>query len=280
MPLQQNETGEFITVSADDGSSIKVYRQGAHITSWKNSAGREFMYFSPSAVFKKGGALRGGVPIIWPQFSDMGTGPVHGVARVRDWNFVEERQGFVSFSLSVRPGDAQVPNANGDLLLKVHFSNTNLNISLDVVNSSDTPLSFKFAFHTYFAVSHIRNVSVEGLDTASYADNLQQRKVCGPSVVRQIDQEIDRVYMNVEGPVTVSDSGYGSQLVIAGSNLPDVVLWNAWIEKCKKIGDLPNDGYNFYVCVEHGVIGKDVVVPPKGTWNGSQIIQSNQTSKM
>jgi glucose-6-phosphate 1-epimerase len=278
MPIQNNETGDFVTVSADDGSSIKVYRQGAHVASWKNSSGREFVYLSPSAVFKKGGALRGGVPIIWPQFSDMGSGTVHGVARVRDWNLLDERSGFVSFGLSVRPGDAQLGNTYADLVVEFQFSNTSLNMTLHVANGGDSPLPFKFAFHTYFAVSHIHNVQVNGLDNSSYADNLFQRKVFPAAAIRNITQEVDRVYYDVEGPVTISDSGHGTSYVIASANLADVVLWNPWIERAKKFVDLPDDGYNFFVCVEHGVIGKDVVVPSKGSWSGSQIVQVNANS--
>ena len=282
MPFVPSASGEFVTLSGDDGSSITVYRQGAHVASWKNSAGRDFMYVSPTNVFKKGTPIRGGVPLIWPQFSDMGPLPAHGVARVRDWDLVEERPGFASFGLSVRPGDAQLGSIHANLLLKVHFSNTSLNVTLDVVNKSeDTPLPFKFAFHTYFAVSNVRNIQIFGLDEASFADNLQQRKIFPPAPIREITQETDRIYYAVKNPVTVTDAGHGTSYVIAGENLADVVLWNPWVERAKKIADLPDDGFNYYVCVENAAVGNDVIVPPSGTWSGSQHVQVNaNTSKI
>jgi glucose-6-phosphate 1-epimerase len=201
------------------------------------------------------------------------------VARIRDWNLIEERSGFASFGLAIRPGDDKLgDDVHADLMLKVHFSNTNLNMTVDVVNGGDAPLPFRFAFHTYFAVSNVSNVQVSGLDTANYSDNLLQRKVFPPAQVREITQEIDRVYYDVAGPVAVSDNGHNASLIIAALNLPDVVLWNPWIEKAKKMADLPDDGYNFYVCVEHGAIKEPVVVPAKGTWSGSQLVQVNAGS--
>jgi glucose-6-phosphate 1-epimerase len=126
------------------------------------------------------------------------------------------------------------------------------------------------AFHTYFAVSHISHVAVHGLDAFSYADNLQKRQICQPAEIRTIDKEIDRIYFDVTNPVVISDQQ--RNLVISGLGLNDVVLWNPWIEKAKKMADLPDDGYLYYVCVEHGVIKSPPEVAPGGHWEGAQEI--------
>lgn len=36
--------------------------------------------------------------------------------------------------------------------------------------------------------------------------------------------------------------------------VPDCVVWNAWIDKCHSIGDMEDDDYKKYVCVEPGFV--------------------------
>lgn len=69
-------------VNPFDHSAITVYQQGAHLTSWRTELGEEHLYTSPKAVYADGKAIRGGVPLIFPQFSDLGPLPVsHGFLR-------------------------------------------------------------------------------------------------------------------------------------------------------------------------------------------------------
>ena len=96
---------------------------------------------------------------------------------------------------------------------------------------SEAPFSFNVAFHTYFRV--LFNAQINGLDRYAYANNLDRRKVTDPSEIRVIDKEVDRIYFNVANPVVLVILR-GSSLVIAGNALPDVVLWNPWIEKQRK----------------------------------------------
>ena len=36
--------------------------------------------------------------------------------------------------------------------------------------------------------------------------------------------------------------------------VPDCVVWNAWIDKCHGIGDMEDEDYKRYVCVEPGSV--------------------------
>ena len=36
--------------------------------------------------------------------------------------------------------------------------------------------------------------------------------------------------------------------------VPDCVVWNAWIDKCRGIGDMEDEDYKRYVCVEPGSV--------------------------
>ena len=68
---------------SSQSSSATVYLHGAHVTSWTSLAGEELLFMSDQAVFAPPKALRGGVPICFPQFSDMGPmAAQHGFARL------------------------------------------------------------------------------------------------------------------------------------------------------------------------------------------------------
>lgn len=53
---------------------------GAHLLSWKPEGEEEGLWLSAATSFKKGAAIRGGVPICWPWF---GPAAQPGLARSR-----------------------------------------------------------------------------------------------------------------------------------------------------------------------------------------------------
>src|SRR5438270_10896601 len=79
---------EKLEVGANDGARVEVYTHGAHLTSWKPASGEERLFLSSRSSFTPDSAIRGGVPVIFPQFSAMGPLPKHGFARVSEWELV------------------------------------------------------------------------------------------------------------------------------------------------------------------------------------------------
>ena len=71
-------------------SEVTVYHFGAHVTSWKNAAGVEMIYTSPTAVYNGEKAIRGGIPICFPQFGKKGPLRQHGFARINTWQLDED----------------------------------------------------------------------------------------------------------------------------------------------------------------------------------------------
>src|SRR5205823_1519128 len=57
-------------------------------TSWIPSGGTERLFLSTRSEFSSGRAIRGGVPVIFPQFASEGPLPKHGFARNLPWQFV------------------------------------------------------------------------------------------------------------------------------------------------------------------------------------------------
>jgi len=53
------------------GASAEVYLWGATLTSYKPASGKENIFVSPGAKFDGVKAIRGGVPVVFPQWLSM-----------------------------------------------------------------------------------------------------------------------------------------------------------------------------------------------------------------
>ena len=66
------------------GDRVVIARHGAQVLSWV-AGGRERLYLSPRSVMDGQAAIRGGIPVCFPQFNLRGTLPKHGFARHLAW---------------------------------------------------------------------------------------------------------------------------------------------------------------------------------------------------
>src|SRR5690348_6301397 len=78
-----------IVLHSADGARADVFPYGAHVTSWMPAGGGGRLFLSERSAFGAGSAIRGGVPVIFPQFASTGPLPKHGFARTMEWRVVE-----------------------------------------------------------------------------------------------------------------------------------------------------------------------------------------------
>src|SRR6185295_5784580 len=81
-----------IALQTPDGARATVLLHGAHVVSWQPAGRGEMLYLSPKAVAGDGRAVRGGIPVIFPQFERRGPLPRHGFARNRAWQLIDSQQ--------------------------------------------------------------------------------------------------------------------------------------------------------------------------------------------
>lgn len=287
-----------ITVTNGDGSSVTVYEQGAHLTSWKTTGGVEHLYLSPTAIYADRVALRGGVPIIFPQFGTYGPmRPSHGFARIRPWKVEEAGAGHAVFSLRVPIADLHADGmamqecSNDAVVLtySIKFSNAKLLLSMKVTNlSEEYAAPFQFAFHTYFAVSSVERTVINGVNLSPFIDNNKSKGNPNTPVepaepLWVIRGEHDRIYPNQQCAILLQDLDQRRVTHVSSPNLRDVCLWNPGAAKCAALKDMPPDGFKNFVCVEHGAMLKKAIIPQCSSWIGSQeivILPSSPDSKV
>ncbi|CAN1222728.1 Putative glucose-6-phosphate 1-epimerase, partial [Linum grandiflorum] len=251
-------------------SSRQVYLYGGHVTSWKNDHGEELLFVSSKAIFKPPKAIRGGIPICFPQFSNHGSLEAHGFARNRFWSVESDPPPFPTSSASkayvdliLKPTEEDLkiwPHSGGDLLLTSRVRNT---------STDGKPFSFTFAYHTYLAVSDISEVRVEGLETLDYLDNLQNKQRFteqGDAIT--FESEIDKIYVSTPTKIAILDHEKKRTFVLRKDGLPDAVVWNPWDKRAKSIADLGDDDYKHMLCVEAAAVEKPITIKSGEEWRG------------
>nr|GEZ11044.1 putative glucose-6-phosphate 1-epimerase [Tanacetum cinerariifolium] len=260
-----------------------VYLYGAHVTSWKNEHGEELLFLSSKAIFKPPKPIRGGIPICFPQFSNLGVLDQHGFARNRFWTFDDDPPPLPPDAINKVITDLILRPTKEDLKIWPHSFEFRLRITLGPggelmltsrirnTGTDGKPFTFSFAYHTYFSVSDISEVRVEGLETLDYLDNCQNRERFteqGDSIT--FESEVDRIYLGTPTKITVMDHEKKRTLVMRKDGLPDAVVWNPWDKKAKAMVDFGDDEYMHMLCVEAAAVEKPITLKPGEEWRGRQ----------
>ncbi len=260
---------DLVTLSLPDNSSVIIHLHGAHVLSWKDRNGQERLFMSQAAIFQDGTPIRGGVPVVFPQFSGLGTLPKHGFARIKRWQISHQSPSQVTLTLADdETTRAAWPHAF-KLNLTVTLASDALTLELEAHNPGQAPYDFTAALHTYLACAEATTEQVTGLQGLSYKDSVtgEQHQDDAPAIAFGTD--IDRAYHAAnDREVRLAD------LHITQTGFPDTVVWNPGPATAAKIPDLHQpEGWRSFVCVESAAVAKPVTLEPSGTWCGKQVIR-------
>lgn len=242
--------------------SARVALHGAHVMSWRPRDEEEVLYLSPDAIFSEGKAIRGGIPICWPWFNAHPTNsemPSHGLVRGRFWELLDasENEAGVTLRFEVKDG---IWNA----LVTVR-AGEDLEVSLESRNPNQIPLVVSGALHSYLAVSDIEQVRALNLDGAEYLDTVGEPTMRKQRGDVRFSEELDRIYESRSGVLLVDDLS-GRTILIEKSGSPSTVVWNPWVKKAAALGDLPDEDYRKFCCIEAAIANdRAEIVPPGGS---------------
>ena len=263
-----------VRVQAPDGAQAIVLLHGGHVVSWIPAGGREQLYLSPQAVAGPGQAVRGGVPVIFPQFEQRGPDtslPRHGLSRTRTWAVESSSRAKDHAQLTLALDDNAETRAlwphSFTLELTVSISGQRLDLELYAHNPGETSWPFAAALHTYLAVSDLSQARLQGLEGCHYVDSLTGGETVEDHPEKRFSGEIDRIYAKARN-LLLRDGP--RRLAIETDQLPDVVLWNPGPDKCAALNDMPPDGWQRMLCVEGGNILEPLTLGPDESWSGRQ----------
>lgn len=282
MPLNLGNDGDGssrIILTEPRGSTAEVLLFGGQVISWKNERREELLYMSSKAQYKPPKAIRGGIPVCFPQFGNFGGLERHGFARNKFWSHDEDpsplppanKQSSVDLILKSTEDDLKTWPHSFELRIRISISPGKLTLIPRVRNIDSKAFSFMFALRNYLYVSDISEVRVEGLETLDYLDNLiGKERFTEQADAITFDGEVDRVYLNTPTKIAVIDHERKRTIELRKEGMPNAVVWNPWDKKAKTIADMGDEDYKTMLCVDSGVIEPLVLLKPREEWKGRQ----------
>ncbi len=277
----QNQPCLRLTLPSRD--TVLVALHGAQVLSWQTGDGRERLYMSPNAVMDGKAAIRGGVPVCFPQFNTRGPLPKHGFARNLAWQpvpSVPAEAGDNSQSLQLRLSntsdtqpftDTLWPHAF-EALLTVRLAPHSLHMALQVRNTGTQTMPFTVALHTYLAVQGLQQSRLAGLADLPYWDALTDTHPTWTGDWRY-SGPFDAVFPAPPAPLVLHDEG--SALEISQSpSMGQTVVWNPGPTLSQQLADIPDDGYQHMLCVEAAQIDTPVQLAAGAQWLGWQQLRA------
>lgn len=259
-----------------NNSKLLIAEQGAQILRYENNGEPPIIWLSEHAEMKPGNSQRGGVPVCWPWFGDLLRNPdsvqamhqqpqqagAHGLVRSIDWALegVEQREECASITFSYNSLEqplAHWPHA-AELILSVRLGER-LSISLVCRNLGDQPLAFSQALHSYFAVSDINQVSVEGLQDCSYIETLEDWQARTQTGALHFSGETDRIYLNPPAKLQIIDPLWQRTINLLSTGSHSAVVWNPWIDKAQRLSQFDDAAWQQMLCIEHANVLDDAV---------------------
>jgi glucose-6-phosphate 1-epimerase len=254
-------------------AELLVAQQGAQVLSYQQHGQPPLIWLSEHAAYQQGQSVRGGVPVCWPWFGDLGRNPpavqalladpggapFHGGVRTLDWQLLAIEPDAEGVSLQFAcppPGTA----ANWPIALELQLSirlDQRLHISLTSHNSGDAPLCISQALHSYFAVSDIRQVEVQELAGCRYIETLddwQPRQQQGPL---RFNGETDRIYQDLPARLSILDHGWQRRVHLQSHGSSSAVLWNPWSDKAERLSNFAEDAWQRMLCIETANVWDD-----------------------
>ena len=257
-------------------AELLVAQQGAHILSYQLAGQPPLIWLNDEAVFKTGKSIRAGVPVCWPWFGVFDRNPqsvqamrvsneapsAHGFVRAMDWELggieAEGESLKVEFLLPYPDGGFPGWPHQVDLTLSIRLDEQ-LHIHLTSHNRGAETVSISQALHSYFAVSDVREVHVEGVGGLKYIETLDNWKTVTQTGDLRFTGETDRIYLDAPPLLSIVDPAWERRIELTSMGSRTAVIWNPWIDRAAAFSDMADDGWQRMLCIETANVMGDVV---------------------
>lgn len=247
---------QMIEINTTKSSSV-ISTHGAHALSFIPKGEKDLFWMSEATFFEKGKAIRGGIPICFPWFGPHltdKTKPQHGFARLSEWSVDEVQESdtdSISITLSLTETESSLAYWPHPFKAQAKFIiGETFELHLKVTNTGSTAFEYSDALHTYFNISNISSITIEGLQNESYYEGF------GTELKKQTDEQLiftgetNRRYVTHAGDVLINDPGYHRKISVKKKGSRVSVVWNPAEATAKTMTDIHHDGYKTFVCVE------------------------------
>jgi glucose-6-phosphate 1-epimerase len=238
-------------------ASAKISLYGAQILSYVPNGQKDILWMSEQSLFETGKAIRGGVPLCFPWFGthpDDKTKPQHGFARLQEWSLISVEESadeivIVTLSLQESPFSLEMWPHPFKAIAAFRIGKK-LEIKFTVTNTGNESFEYSDALHTYFNISDISAINIEGLQNASYYEGFGMDLKTQQTQLLSFDGETNRRYVHQNNDCIIIDPGYNRKIYAGKTGSNVTVIWNPAEATAKTMTDIHPGGYKTYVCSE------------------------------
>ncbi|PPS08015.1 hypothetical protein GOBAR_AA12626 [Gossypium barbadense] len=220
----------------------KVYLYGGQVTSWKNAHGEELLFVSSKASFRPPRAIRGGIPICFPQLKSTGSLEQYGFARNRIWSI-----------------DPDPPSSPSDIS---HKAFVDLILTHSEEDMKIWPHRYEYRLRVALGPTAVELLWFKMMHT----------------VFLGIESSVDKVYLSTPTKIAILDHERKRTFELRKYGLPDAVVWNPWDKKAKAMADFGDNEYMHMLCVEAACVEEPITLKPGEEWKGRQEISAVPSS--
>ncbi|QDD63937.1 D-hexose-6-phosphate mutarotase [Herbaspirillum seropedicae] len=258
-------------------AELLIAEQGAQVLRYQEHGQEPLIWMSEEAAFEAGNSVRGGIPVCWPWFGDLmrnppqvqslhsgGRLPAHGLVRGIAWLLMENAIEGDSVRLVLAiPPTSESPALRHlppgiELRLEILLDDR-LHLKLTTRNGSEQHLALTQALHSYFAVSSIHDVTIEGLEGHRYIETLEGWAEREQKRALVVSSETDRIYLDLPPRLSIRDDGWNRRIQIEASGSTSAVVWNPWVSKARRLSQFADDAWQRMLCVETANVMEDLV---------------------
>ena len=251
---------QAVQLTTPAGAEAIITLYGAQVVSWKTAEGTERLFCSSASALDGSKAIRGGVPVIFPQFAERGQGMRHGFARVSTWRLSgsgrDEGVTYAVFSLTRNDLPAALARTwphDFTLYLRIGLDEQGLHFEFIVRNTGEEAFSFSSALHSYFKVDDVADVRIRGVQAGELS----------------ISGHHDAIYRDLPGPIELVQPG--ATLRLEQHGFTDAVVWNPGVEMGAGIPDLASEEVKRFVCIEPAMV-TPYQIAPATSWGATHRI--------
>lgn len=245
---------------------------GAQTLSASLGNGLDIFYLSPvTPPLNKQAPARGGVPVLFPQFAELGRLTKHGFARTAQWQKIEHMisTGHQSscYALNIAPEQyADWPHA-ARLELSTEVSPNKFSARLQIVNTGSNFFQWTGGLHPYFAVDSLLNVTITGLQGLHVQDRYNSSATLESATTLSFnDTACEKLY---DGCTALSLKSSERHIHLQASGFDQWMVWNPGRTGGDALSDLPGGDWQRFVCIEPACVSRPVLLLPDEAFVGT-----------
>ena len=126
-----------------------------------------------------------------------------------------------------------------------------LRLELETTNRGAQEFSFSAALHTYFAISDIANIQIDGLENTPFLSKVHNLPaICSSRADPHRPKGRPGIPGHESRPARSTILALKRHILIEKEGSRTTVVWNPWAKLAAEMADLGPEAYRGFVCVE------------------------------